>query len=111
LAKSSANEDFLFYTERGIPVTKNSIEMLFCRLRKRAGRSDITISPQILRHSFALRYLQTGGDPCGLRELMGYKGIDQVKQYLRWHDELLQHRSQGGEALVYSGSPPRYPTI
>jgi site-specific recombinase XerD len=93
-AANRADEDFLFSTERGIPVSKNSIELLFWRLRNRAKRSDITVSPQILRHSFALRYLQAGGDLSILREMMGYKGMDQIKLYLHWHDQLLHHRSQ-----------------
>jgi site-specific recombinase XerD len=94
LAANRTHEDFLFSTERGIPFTKNCVELLFCRLRKRAKRSDIVISPQILRHSFALRYLQAGGGSDSLRELMGYKGMGQVKLYLLWHDQLLHDRSQ-----------------
>jgi site-specific recombinase XerD len=100
LTAGRAQEDFLFFTERGLPFTKNCVEMLLCRLRKRAKRSDIAISPQILRHSFALRYLQAGGEPDSLRAFMGYKGMGQVKQYLRWHDELLHQRSQYSTEIV-----------
>jgi integrase/recombinase XerD len=94
LAGKGAGEDHLFLSKSGLPLTKNSLVLLFGRLRKRAGISDTPISPQILRHSFALRYLQAGGDPCGLRELLGYVGIAQVKLYLHWHDQLLHHRTQ-----------------
>jgi site-specific recombinase XerD len=94
LAERKASEDSLFLSESGLPLTKNSIVLLFGRLRRRAGISGTPISPQILRHSFALRYLQAGGDPCDLRELLGYVGMDQVKLYLHWNDQLLHHRAQ-----------------
>ena len=71
------------------PLTKNGVTMLFARFRQRAGIGESIISPQILRHSFALRYLQAGGDPHGLQELMGYEGMAPVRQYLHWYDQLL----------------------
>jgi site-specific recombinase XerD len=46
-----------------------------------------------LRHSFALRYLQAGGNPQGLRELMGYEGMAPVRQYLHWYDQLLHRQT------------------
>jgi site-specific recombinase XerD len=52
------------------------------------------IGPQILRHSFALRYLQAGGDPRGLQELLGYTGMALVRQYLHWHDQLVHDRME-----------------
>jgi site-specific recombinase XerD len=61
---------------------------VFARLRKRVGISDSAINPQILRHNFALRYLQAGGNPQGLQELMGYEGMAPVRQYLRWYNQM-----------------------
>jgi integrase/recombinase XerD len=95
---SSADNDLLFCTENGHPLTKNSLTLLFCRLRKRAGMPETAITPQILRQSFALRYLQAGGDPRGLQELLGYKSMAQVRQYLRWHEQLLHRQTQKGTA-------------
>ena len=89
-----AGDDPLFCTQCQRPLTENSLTLLFRRLRKQAGMSDIPISPQIFRHSFALRYLQAGGDPHGLQELLGYEGIAPVKQYLRWHDQLVHGHTQ-----------------
>jgi len=68
--------------------------MVFARLRTRVGISDITMSPQMLRHSFALRYLQAGGNPRGLQELLGYEGMAPVRQYLRWQNQLFHHQRQ-----------------
>ena len=74
--------------------------MVFARLRIRVGISDTTMSPQKLRHSFALRYLQAGGNPRGLQELLGYEGMAPVRQYLRWQNQLFhnQTRNQSEES-------------
>jgi site-specific recombinase XerD len=90
---SSADNDLLFCSENGRPLTTNSLTLLFHRLRKRAGMPETTITPQILRHSFAQRYLQAGGDPRVLQELLGYKSMAQVRQYLRWYEQLLSSQT------------------
>ena len=86
--------DPLFGSAGKQPLTKNGVTMVFARFRKRAGISDTTITPQALRHSFALRYLQTGGNPQGLQELLGYEGMAPVRQYLRWYEQMLQKQTQ-----------------
>ncbi len=68
--------------------------MVCARFRKRAGVGETTISPQVLRHSFALRYLQAGGPPQVLQEVLGYEGMAPVRQYLRWYEQ----RQQTGES-------------
>ena len=68
--------------------------MVFARFRKRAGSSGDALSPQILRHSFALRYLQAGGNPRGLQELLGYEGMAPVRQYLRWQNHVFHNQAQ-----------------
>jgi site-specific recombinase XerD len=94
MAEKSAGNEPLFGSERGGPLTKNSLALLFRRLRERSGSSEMPIGPQILRHSFALRYLQAGGDPRGLQELLGYTGMALVRQYLHWHDQLVHDRME-----------------
>jgi site-specific recombinase XerD len=86
LASRKAGGDPLFGSKGKQPLTKNGVTMVFARFRKRAGISDLAITPQILRHSFALRSLQAGGNPQGLQELMGYEGMAPVRQYLRWYN-------------------------
>lgn len=85
-------EDHLFLSETRLPLTTNMLALLFARLRKRAGLGDKSISPQNLRRNFALRYVQTGGNPRALQELLGYGSITQVKHYLDWYDQLV-HRN------------------
>jgi site-specific recombinase XerD len=63
----SAGEDHLFLAETRTPLTKNGVEMLFLRLRQRAGITGKRISPHILRHTFAVRYLVLGMTPLACR--------------------------------------------
>jgi len=93
LARRQAGGDPLFGSAGKQPLTRNGVTMVFARLRTRAGLSDTTFSPQVLRHSFALRYLQAGGNPRGLQELLGYEGMAPVRQYLRWYDQLLHEQT------------------
>ena len=92
LARRRAGGDPLFGSKGKQPLTRNGVTMVFARFRTRAGISDTTMSPQMLRHSFALRYLQAGGNPRGLQELLGYEGMAAVRQYLRWQDQLFHNR-------------------
>jgi site-specific recombinase XerD len=100
LTRRHAGGDPLFGSQGKQPLTKNGVTMVFARLRNRAGISETTITPQILRHSFALRYLQAGGNPAGLQELLGYEGMAPVRQYLRWYDQLLHDQMQKGTEEV-----------
>jgi len=93
LARRHAGGDPLFASQGKQPLTRNGVTMVFARLRTQAGIGDTTMSPQILRHSFALRYLQVGGNPRGLQALLGYEGMAPVRQYLRWQNQLFHHQT------------------
>ena len=86
----SAGEDHLFLAETRTPLTKNGVEMLFSRIRKRSGITDKRISPHILRHTFAVRYLVLGNDPFSLQELLGHEDMTTVKNYMHMNDETIQ---------------------
>lgn len=90
----SPEEDHLFLAETRTPLTKNGIEMLFKRLRERAGIMHKRISPHILRHTFALRYLILGNDPFSLQELLGHEDIATVKLYMHMNDTVIQEQKR-----------------
>ena len=94
VARRKNGDDPLFFSGQGHALTKNGVASFLNRLRKRAGSCDIAITPQRLRHSFALRYLQAGGSPQGLKELLGYEGMAPVRQYLRWQNHLFHNQTQ-----------------
>jgi site-specific recombinase XerD len=75
-------EDPLFLSEAGHPLTTNGIALLFGRLRKRAGITRKSVSPALLRDTFAMRCLQARGDLSIVRELLGQEESALVKRFL-----------------------------
>ncbi|HZO74008.1 MAG TPA: tyrosine-type recombinase/integrase [Ktedonobacteraceae bacterium] len=86
----SSGEDHLFLSETRRALTVNGVVLLFVRLKKRVGITDKCISPHIFRHTFALRYLEEGGDPFSLQELLGHEDIATVKMYMHMNDKMIQ---------------------
>jgi site-specific recombinase XerD len=86
----SPDEDHLFLAETRRAFTPNGVALLFVRLKKRVGITDKRISPHIFRHTFALRYLEEGGDPFSLQELLGHEDIATVKMYMHMNDKMIQ---------------------
>ena len=83
LEQRGVSQDHLFLSETGRPLTKNGMALLFRRLRKRAGISRKGVNPSLLREGFALRFLQAGGDPLMLQELLGYSEQATSTRYQR----------------------------
>jgi site-specific recombinase XerD len=90
----SAGEDHLFLSETRTPLTKNGVEMLFKRVRERAGITGKRISPHIFRHTFAIRYLVLGNDPFSLQELLGHEDLSTVKNYMHMNDAIIQEQKR-----------------
>ncbi len=90
----SAGEEHLFLSETRQPLTKNGMEMLFKRLKTRAGITDKRISPHILRHTFAINYLVKSNDPFSLQELLGHEDLATVQNYMHMNDTILQEQKR-----------------
>lgn len=90
----SRGDDHIFFSETRLPLSKNGMTLLFQRLKKRAGITGKRVSPHILRHTFAIRYLINGGDPFSLQELLGHEDMATVKMYMRMNDETLQDQKR-----------------
>jgi integrase/recombinase XerD len=90
----SSGEDHIFLSETRLPLTKNGMTLLFARLKKRSEISGKRVSPHILRHTFAIRYLINGGDPFSLQELLGHEDMATVKLYMRMNDETIQNQKR-----------------
>ena len=81
-------------SETRLPLTKNGVTLLFKRLRELAGITGKRVSPHILRHSFAIRYLVLGNDPFSLQELLGHEDMTTVKNYMHMNDENIQSQKR-----------------
>jgi integrase/recombinase XerD len=90
----SSGEDHVFLSETRQPLTKNGMEMLFKRLKERAGITGKRISPHILRHTFAINYLVKSNDPFSLQELLGHEDLTTVQNYMHMNDTILQEQKR-----------------
>ena len=62
------------------PITQTTSKQLFKKLKRRAGLPRL--HPHLLRHTFATRYLENGGDMYSLRDILGHTSLTMVQKYV-----------------------------
>lgn len=100
----NAGEDHLFLSETRLPLTKNGMEMLFKRLKTRAGIVGKRVSPHIFRHTFAMNYLIKSNDPFSLQELLGHEDLTTVLNYIHMNDTILQEQKRKNSRFYTMGN-------
>lgn len=75
-----AATDRVFLKADLTPVSGNTIRQLFDRLKVRAGIPRL--KAHLLRHTFATRYLENGGDVYSLQQILGHTSLEMVKRYV-----------------------------
>ena len=66
------------------PVTQAAIKKLFVRLKDKAKIPRL--HPHLLRHTFATRYLENGGDINSLQLILGHTSLEMVKKYVHMNN-------------------------
>ena len=74
------DEDHVFISGLGKPMTRNTIRHLLVNAGKRAGVKNVNVHR--FRHTCAIEYLRNGGDVFTLQKIMGHSSLDMVKKYL-----------------------------
>ena len=62
------------------PISDSTIKQMFRKLKKRVGIPRIRA--HLLRHTFATRYLENGGDIYTLQQILGHTSLEMVKRYI-----------------------------
>ena len=75
-------EPALFVTQTGSGMTTRGIQMIFKRLSKKLKLDGIRFSPHTFRHSFALAYIENGGDPFSLQRILGHSSQAMTSKYI-----------------------------
>lgn len=94
----NANTDICFTNLSGEPMTRQG----FWKIIKSYGRMagiNAEITPQILRHSFALHMMENGADIRSVQELLGHSDAQTTQIYLQSRTKKVRD--------VYIGSHPR----
>lgn len=72
--------DLFFVSKDLSPITINTVKDMFRKLKKESGIARLR--PHLLRHTFATRYLQNGGDLFKLQQILGHTSLEMTKRYL-----------------------------
>ncbi len=76
----SSASSCVFLTKKNTDITRNTIKMLFARIKKQ--KSFSRVYPHLLRHTFATNYIYNGGNLEVLRVLMGHSTINITQVYI-----------------------------
>nr|CRY94517.1 hypothetical protein [uncultured prokaryote] len=70
----------LFQTSQHTPIRQTTVKQLFRKLKKRLNIPRLRA--HLLRHTFATRYLENGGDMYSLQQILGHTSLEMVKRYV-----------------------------
>jgi integrase/recombinase XerD len=80
----------LFLNERGGALSRSGAYLIVRRTAARAGINPATVSPHLLRHTFATHLLEGGADIRVVQELLGHSDIGTTQVYTRVSDRHLR---------------------
>ena len=75
-----APTDRLFLKADLQPIGRDAVKQLFQKLKKSTGIKRLRA--HLLRHTFATRYLENGGDMYSLQQILGHTSLEMVKRYV-----------------------------
>jgi integrase/recombinase XerC/integrase/recombinase XerD len=74
------DEDNLFLTLEGRPMSGNAVRLIFSRLAQKSGVKRL--HAHLCRHTFATNYLINGGDVFSLQQILGHSSLEMVRRYV-----------------------------
>jgi integrase/recombinase XerD len=77
---SPQDEDSLYLSVDGFPITHGAVEKMFQRVKKIAEVPNL--HPHTCRHTFSVRYLVNGGDAFSLQKILGHTSLEMTRKYV-----------------------------
>ena len=78
-AALSEPEEYFFHKADGSPISDHTVRDFFLLLKSEAG--ILRLHPHLLRHTFATRYLENGGNIYALQSILGHTSLEMVRRY------------------------------
>jgi site-specific recombinase XerD len=90
--QNDSQNDYVFLSTGGKPLTENSLKLMFARLARRSGVKRL--HAHLCRHTFATKFLINGGDVFSLQQILGHSTLEMARHYvnLASNHVALQHR-------------------
>jgi len=82
--------EHLFLSMDGLPMTRHSLESALGRLKRASGVERL--HGHLFRHTFAVKYLMNGGDLLTLQRILGHESLEVTKRYLSLSSAQVQLR-------------------
>jgi len=83
------NEDMIFLSKRGGPITRQMVFYIIKDLAERAGIKK-HLSPHTFRHSFATHLVEGGADLRAVQEMLGHESITTTEIYTHLDQQFLR---------------------
>ena len=77
---SDVLREYPFCGQTLFSVTPNAVKLLFARLKERTGIDRL--HAHLLRHTFATRFILSGGDSMILQQILGHTSIEVTQRYV-----------------------------
>jgi integrase/recombinase XerD len=74
------DEDQVYLSTDGDPITQSAMEKVFQRIKKTTGLAKF--HPHTCRHTFSVRYLIHGGDAFSLQKILGHTPLEMTRKYV-----------------------------
>jgi site-specific recombinase XerD len=87
---ATVQSDKLFITSAGLEITPQRLRLYLKTLSQRAG-IDRNVTPHMLRHTCATRWLESGLDIRHVQKLLGHSSISTTEIYTHVSDQSLRH--------------------
>ena len=73
---------YLFWTRGGVRLPARGVQLVFRSLKEKLLVDIDNLHPHLLRHSFALAYIENGGDPFSIQRILGHTNQETTTKYV-----------------------------
>lgn len=98
LLKAIGDDEHVFLGHKG-PLTKWGIACVVRRHMEAAGLQGKKLGPHTLRHTSATQFIENGGDPFSLQEILGHSTLDMTRRYVQMAKDKVRRQHAKYSAL------------